>query len=449
MTASDLEPTDAVGYSRVTLIGRRKRADLVLPSTEPIGALLPEILEILDESTTGTPRRLGVATATGNLLSVDLTLAGAGVVDGAVLRLVAEDEIPPPPVVNDVTEETANDLERHRGRWVRRGRTVLSTALAGTATALAGVELIIAAPARDAFLTLTVAAVGCWVLAVLARLLRQSEIAVAWSVCGAVCGVGVGLVAEAAHNWTIPDRLGCAIAAAWIGIGLAGGVLRRRGPMLGAAFGLVLTIGWVALRRSALHTTEADAIVSIVSVIALGLLPRWALTVSGLASLDDRRLAGDQVSRRTLESSLLAAHSGLIWATIAAAADFAVTAAALADTSKPWPIGLAAAGGAVVLLRSRTLPLSAEVVATLTAGAVVAVTLELDWLEGGKRLALPLATTVAAGGLLIGSLLLDPPAHIRARLRGLADRAETAAVLALVPLLVGVFGVFGRLLHTF
>jgi hypothetical protein len=44
---------------------------------------------------------------------------------------------------------------------------------------------------------------------------------------------------------------------------------------------------------------------------------------------------------------------------------------------------------------------------------------------------------------------VDPVEHVRARLRRLADRLETVAVVAAVPLAIGVFGIYGRLLDTF
>ena len=440
---------DPTAYSRVTLIGDRRRADLVLPSTEPIGSLFPDILDILAETTTGNPRRLGIATATGNLLPADVSLAGAGVVDGAVLRLVAEDEIPPPPVVNDVTEETANDLQRHPGRWSPTSRRVLSVSVAAVVAGLVAVEVIIAAPAPDAWRDLIAAAGACWVLAVATRLARQPSVAVALAACGAVCGIGVGVVARAARDWTATDRLGCGLIAVWVGVGLVGLLVRRRGPAFGAALGLILTLGWLVLHGSALHPIEADGLIAVTSVVVLGLLPRWALNFSGLASLDDRRLAGDQVPRRALESSLLVAHTGLVWATVAVAANFALAGVNLADSDRPWGLGLAGAAVGVVLLRARGLPLIAEAVAVVAAGLVVAGTLELDWLDGGRRLALPVLTTAAAGALVIASMALNPPDHVRARIRGIADRAEAVAVLALVPLVLGLFGVYGRLLHTF
>lgn len=446
---TDLEPAEAVGYSRITLIGRRKRADLVLPSSEPIGSLLPEMLTVLDERSGGSPRRLAVATATGDLLSADVTLDGAGVPDGAVLRLVAEDEVPPPPVVNDVTEETAGDLERLAGRMTHLGRQVITVALAGVGAALLGVEVILGSTADDAFLIMALVAAGCWLAALGAGALRMRWIGGVLAVVGAVSAASVAYPAAAAHGWTPADRIALVVGAGWVGVGLCGLVWHRRGPVLGALTGLILTAGWAALRASPLHGAEADALVATACVVTLGLLPRWALSVSGLASLDDRRLGGEQVSRRALESSLLAAHSGLVWATTAAALDFAITASALAHTGKPWPLGLAGAAALVVLLRSRSFPLIAEVAATIAATASVAVSLELDWLDGGRRLLWPLVTTGAALALLVAALLFDPAAHIQARLRGLADRLEGAAVLALIPLVIGVFGVYGRLLHAF
>jgi type VII secretion integral membrane protein EccD len=449
MTVSNLEPAEAVGYSRVTLIGRRKRADLVLPSTESIGALLPEMLVVLDERADGVPHRLAVATSTGDLLSADVTLDEAGVPDGAVLRLVAEDEVPPPPIVNDVTEETASDLERRAGRMTRLSRQVITVALVGLTSALLSVEIVAGNSARDAFWILAVVAVGCWLAAVLAGIGGLRWVGGALAVAGALSAAGVAYVGTSAHSWMLADRIAVVVCAGWVGAGLTGALWRRRGPLLGAVVGLALTIGWAALRRSPLHAVEADALVATACVVVLGLLPRWALTVSGLASLDDRRLAGEQVSRRALVSSLLAAHTGLIWATVAASLDFAIAASSLAHSAEPWPLGLAGAAALVVLLRSRSFPLTAEVVAITAAAAGAAITLQLDWLDGGRRLFWPVVTTVALGVALAGSLLLNPAAHVQARLRGLADRLEAAAVLALIPLVIGVFGVYGRLLHAF
>jgi hypothetical protein len=46
-------------------------------------------------------------------------------------------------------------------------------------------------------------------------------------------------------------------------------------------------------------------------------------------------------------------------------------------------------------------------------------------------------------------LSTEPPEHVRARLRRIANRVEAIAVVALLPVALGAFGTFERLLDTF
>ncbi|WP_208618582.1 EsaB/YukD family protein, partial [Streptomyces europaeiscabiei] len=103
--------------SRVTLVGERRRVDLVLPSREPVGLLLPEIMRLLDDRVGGRPELRHLVTADGSALSHDSTLESAGVPDGAVLRLVRAEDAPSAPVVHDVTDEAAEDLDARGWRW--------------------------------------------------------------------------------------------------------------------------------------------------------------------------------------------------------------------------------------------------------------------------------------------------------------------------------------------
>ena len=45
-----------MAYTRLTMIGSNRKADLVLPDDEPVGALLPQLLEVLDERIPGGRR---------------------------------------------------------------------------------------------------------------------------------------------------------------------------------------------------------------------------------------------------------------------------------------------------------------------------------------------------------------------------------------------------------
>ncbi len=52
-------------YTRLTVIGSKRKADLVLPDDEPVGALLPQLLEVLDERIPGGARDRAIHTHGG------------------------------------------------------------------------------------------------------------------------------------------------------------------------------------------------------------------------------------------------------------------------------------------------------------------------------------------------------------------------------------------------
>lgn len=89
--------TSRAQLSRVTLVGERRRADIVLPSDTPIGQLLPDILQLLDDRAASRPMTRQLITSDGSALPHDSTLSSAEIADGAVLRLVRAHSAPPPP----------------------------------------------------------------------------------------------------------------------------------------------------------------------------------------------------------------------------------------------------------------------------------------------------------------------------------------------------------------
>ena len=42
-----------MSYTRLTVIGSERKAELALPNSEPIGVLLPHVLELLEETPSG------------------------------------------------------------------------------------------------------------------------------------------------------------------------------------------------------------------------------------------------------------------------------------------------------------------------------------------------------------------------------------------------------------
>lgn len=113
-----------------------------------------------------------------------------------------------------------------------------------------------------------------------------------------------------------------------------------------------------------------------------------------------------------------------------------------------WTVLLAAVTTAVLAMRARAFPLVAEVVALLAAGAVLAVQLISVWLERSTATG-PLAVLAALAVLPLAVLAVQLTEHVRVRLRRAGDVLESVGVIALFPLLLGVFGVYGRLLDTF
>ena len=85
--------------TRVTLVGPRRRADLVLPSDEPLGALLPEIVAMLGMGPPGQPRGYQLSMLGGRVLEPTANLRGAGVTDGALLWVDPLTEAPSAAIV--------------------------------------------------------------------------------------------------------------------------------------------------------------------------------------------------------------------------------------------------------------------------------------------------------------------------------------------------------------
>ncbi|MGP3927875.1 type VII secretion integral membrane protein EccD [Streptomyces sp. 8N616] len=443
------------GLSRVTLVGERRRIDLVLPSQEPIGRLLPEVMRLLDDQVAARPLLRHLVTADGSALAQDSTLTSAGVPDGAVLRLVRVEDAPSAPVVHDVTDEVAEDLDVRAWRWRPAARRV-TAGVATVAWALAAGVL-----ARGEFALSSVAAVLLIVALVLAgagALVGRAEhrgAATALIVTAGALGVlGAWTLADA-EDWSGGARLAAAAGAVIVALLLLGWFSRLgRGGLIGAGAVAVMAVCWevvAALQTgagAAVEQARVGAVLAVVSVVVLGAVPRLALMASGLAGLDDRRSGGSSVSRYQVATALTGTHRGLALTTLVVAVSAAAAGILTLRTPSIWTVLLAAVVTVVVLLRARAFPLIVEVVGLLLAGAAVGLRLIMVWLERSGAYG-PLAVLVALAVIPLVVLAVQPAEHVRVRLRRMGDVAESIGVIALFPLVIGVFGVYGRLLGTF
>ncbi|MFE7165938.1 type VII secretion integral membrane protein EccD [Streptomyces sp. NPDC057616] len=441
--------------TRITLVGERRRIDLVLPSREPVGILLPEIMRLLDDRVGARPELRHLVTADGSALAHDSTLESAGVPDGAVLRLVRVEDAPSAPVVHDISDEVAGDLDVRAWRWrpaARRTVAGLSTviwALAAGVLARGGF-----APSAVAGGLVAVAGV-CAVAGVLCGRMHKRGMATTLIATSGVLGALGAWTAADAYDWSGAARLAGVAGAGAVALLLAGWCTPLgRGALIGAgALGgcLVLWEAVIALQGGAGTATEqarAGALVAVVCLVLLGVLPRLALMASGMTGLDDRRTGGVSVSRYDVGTALAATHRGLALASVVLAASAAGAGVLVLHVVSVWTVLLGIAVVVVLALRARAFPLTAEVVVLLLAAGVVAVRLVVVWL-GQAPAAGPVAVLALLAVVPLVVLGVEPAEHVRVRLRRVGDVLESVAVIGLFPLVIGVFGVYGRLLGTF
>ncbi|VEG29068.1 EsaB/YukD family protein [Actinomyces howellii] len=445
-----------IPYTRVTLLAESSRAELAMPSTEPVGAQMPSLLELLGatapaRTASGTPEDepagqqappTHLVRADGRLIDPELDLASQQVLDGEVLRLVALENIPAPTRVSDLSAPLSEMTRTHPGRWrptdrLRGTSAVLGLCVAGTAWPLLR-ELS------------TTGHVWASLLAVLLL-----SVPVAWRI-GAprpagwevpAAGVLVGLLGAEALALALggPDHgLPAAVALVLVTTAGAGLGARRPGWALGAGVGLAVEGMWLLVAALSPSALLAHGILAVAALVLTGSLPWVALTVSGAARLDDTVLTGTLPPRSRVRRSLATSHDVLVVSCIVSAVAVAATTAALAVGSDPWGWALALAVVLATALRSRAFPLRVEVI-SLWLACLPAPLLLLAGLEPPARLAV-LALVVV---LLSGACLYRPAPHTRVRLQRTGDLVEAAATASTIPLLCGLNGLFSHLLGLF
>ena len=112
-----------------------------------------------------------------------------------------------------------------------------------------------------------------------------------------------------------------------------------------------------------------------------------------------------------------------------------------------WAVGVGFVVITVTALRTRAFPLAVQQMALWS--AVLAGL--LGGLLGQPQLGGPLLAAILAGiaVLVVIMVLARPAPHQRAFLRRIGNVVEALAVIALIPLLLGMFGVFSDLLGAF
>lgn len=446
-------PYESKSTRRITLIGYQRRADVTVSADVPLGVLLPEMLRMLREPTADHPMTRRLFTTTGREVPLDTTLAFAAVPDGTVLRVVREYERPAAPVVHDVADEVSEDHSTRRWHWGDASRAWAGGAV-GLALTVCAVLLAGAMYGADAAPWVIVAAAVLASAGALAAVTEQTEIGATLIVTGGVLGT-VGGWQAAADRGSEAGMLLAVTGAPAIALVLLGLTTPlRRGGHIGATVVAATALSWLAAGAAtgvaeAAERARAGAVIAFISALAIAALPRLVLMLSSMTSLDDRHAGGDRARRSEVADGLDATHRGLALATVTTAASAAVAGWLVLEDWNGWTVTVALALAAVLLSRSRMYPLAVEVIACTAAGIVILVRLLVLWAAEPSSGALPLLALSGLAAASLALLAVRPPDHIRVRARRLVNAVEMLAVVALFPVVVGVFGVYGQLLDTF
>nr|WP_269212002.1 type VII secretion integral membrane protein EccD [Zhihengliuella flava] len=438
------------------MAGDRRRLDLLLPSTAEVGTLMPQILRLLGDTPGERVASKVLLTDTGEPLPTNTTLAEAGIVDGATLSLLNNHEAPPPAVVYDVTDAVVAEAESVRGTWQTR-HVIIGSGVAAGAAAVLGLWLLTGhyAPQSAWWILL---ACGGGLLAAGASLVAASRpIAATLQVTGAALAV-LGLA-----QWEWLPGYGFALLTAAVVVALIAalaGVARRPSAVLTTAgIAGALTALWAGAYPLAQWATADDVdpaaaiagIGTLGSAVILGLLPSIALNASGLAKLDDARAEGAAIMRYDAVAAVHSAHAALRFGTVATALSAGVGLWLIPETDQPqWTLPLTACLALAITLRARSFPLAVERYALYAAAGlgVVSLSLTLTQLAGSLAWIVAVGLLAAALGAGLG-LVVRLADHVQARLRQIAGRIESLAIVASIPLIVGYCGVFSLLLSSF
>ncbi|MFF7294098.1 EsaB/YukD family protein [Microbacterium sp. NPDC008134] len=440
-------------FTRLSVRGASRRAEIAVSSDDPLGILLPHLIDALAEPAGADARPLALVTAMGDSLDLERSAREQDLGDGSVLHLIPFDSAPPPPMVIDVVDVVADELDGRHDRWSEASRVVVSAVGVALCAATVSIAVPLTGPAgiaaRFGFLgVLVVFAVGF-------GLLGRSRIATVLAT--AAIGAGIPAATQMADARAAQHPMSVMPSAAlWIVLVCSGvlvlavGVARRsRGAMVGGALGIALSAPLITALAAGMPQAQATAVIGVIAALLVGLVPWIALSASGLTGLDHRVAENADLPRPAALDAVSEAYRTLDGVVAVLGVMTAFCGIVLWMSGGVWARLLAVVLALVLMLRSRAFPLRAQgfllwaAAMGITGGAAATLILQdsLGWVA-------------AAGAVVIGTVaatagLARPRAHQRARLRSFGDALETAAVVATVPLAVGVFGIYADLLALF
>ncbi len=399
--------------------------DVVLPSSPPLGELLPTIVGFVDGGALpgDTAVRWRLEHASMGRLDPSLSLADNGVRDGDLLLLDTDGARSLGPLRRAAPQVVTHSQPPSRvpGRAVANSVCLLATTLAAVVLASA----VGSATATTSAVLAAAGMVAAVVVAIATGHPTASSVAVV--ILAGVTGFLAVPSGPAAPNVFLGAT--AALCAALLATRLSG----RTSTTLTALAALSLPIAAVTL--VALPAAAAGAVLSTASLSLLAVAPRAAVLAGRL---------GPDHWHDGVEESAVAAHvvlSGLVAASAAGTATGA-TVLVLAGQRGPTADAATLTGvvAAILLLRSRTYVDANRQIALVTGGVANAIACLCLVLIPHPDVAGPIACML----MLVGLTALRRP-RCGARVTRLLDRLEYAALAAVVPVACWVGGVYTAL----
>ncbi|WP_028648827.1 type VII secretion integral membrane protein EccD [Nocardiopsis sp. CNT312] len=434
------------GYCRVTVTGPDRWADLALPGSVPVAALMPRIIEVCSSQEEGTePAHWELTTVDGHPVPMEEPLESSGVYDGDVLMLGRQTAPSRPAHVDDVRGAVEDRVDGTARIW--NPTTTLSFGLLVSGIgplAFLAVMMRLSPSAGH----LGVASAGT-LFAVAAMLLaaRRPLPAVAHVLFTASCVWGALTVVLAA-GLVVGSGLLVQSAFALVGALLvagAGWALHETGlPHIAALGVLALASGALVAVGAFTDTVQGVRAMGLALALCVGVLPRVAMVMGGLSGLDYEVGRTGRVATDRFEDTFTTTDRLLLGLTLGTALSggaVTVLLALLADG--PPDLLLCGLLSVLLVLRSRlfdrirhVLPLRLAGVLGLGAACAAVIgeyTVMAPWMP---LLVLVLGTTV---GVLSWVRLTEVP---RASLRRLLNWTEVLVIIGVCAVFAWAMGLF-------
>ena len=434
------------GYCRVTVTGPQRWADLALPGTVPVAALMPRIIEVCaPEEASSEPSAWTLSTVDGGPVHPEAPLESAGIYDGDVLLLNRRTAPSRPEFVDDVRGAVEDRVDETTWTWNHTTTLSFGLLVAGIGPLLMLLLMMRVSPSAG---HLGVAAVGTmFTVAVMLLAARRPLPVVAHVLFATACvwGGSTAVIAAGLITSSTPLVLGAFALSGALLVALIGWALHETGLAYIAGLGVVAVAAGVLVAVGLfVDPTQGVRAMGIALTLCVGALPRVAMVMGGLSGLDYEVGRSGQVSTDRFEDTYSNSDRLLLGIVMGVAVSGGAVTAMLAVMAQGLPdLILCGLLGLLLVLRSRLFDRIRHVLPLRLAGVLglgaagIAVIGEYSFLSPWLPVAVLLVGMVT--GILSWVRLADVP---RASLRRVLNWTEVVVIIAMCAVFAWGMGLF-------